>query len=311
MKHWNNTPPGDAPAPAWAAAFFSGRDYARFLELVEADLRRRGHTFEIDDGVVILTSEDGSNRLGLQNLAQQCGASGGAFVWAGIIKSHFDKVVSSKSEMDALTDRMASLDAIRGSVKLRLYPRSMFQDVPAEQLVTWPIADDLLAVLVLDLPDTVVTIDATSRGKWDVGDDALLALAYENVAAQDPVPGESLAIGEAEAIFFEGGSFFVASHLGRVAQLAGRTPKGGFLCAIPTRHVLIAVPLDHIAGLGAVERLLPQVSERCQRGPGSISDQLYWVDGGQVQRLVITQQGNKIQIQPPPALVERLGALIG
>ena len=99
MKHWFNREP--AP-PAWAS-FWDGAQYARFLELVKAEMTRRGLQFRMGDGVVHVLDASGgtkTNDLGLQNVAQKC-RSASETAWPDILRGHFEQVIGSgRDEID-------------------------------------------------------------------------------------------------------------------------------------------------------------------------------------------------------------------
>ncbi len=125
-----------------------------------------------------------SNELGLQNLAQQSRMARSEQDWPDIVRGHLEQVVGSgRDEIDEAMARANDLGAVRDQRKPQLYPRSMLANIPTNALVRWPVADDLLAVLVLDLPQAV----ARERGPFhaallQVGLSARLRKTFEEVA---------------------------------------------------------------------------------------------------------------------------------
>ncbi len=320
MKHWNNQPTDDPPAPTWAS-FFTGTEYRRFLEVVTADLTRRGLPHSIDDGIVRLET-DSANQLGLQNLAQKCHSAGGTFLWPSVVRGHFDSIVTSRSEVGALDEKLEDFESVRPHLKVRLYRAESLSGVlPAgktieTQFTTWAVGDDLLAVLVLDLPTSVVTVADDQRSKWSVPDEALLTAAIENVATQDPVSSTDLPLpAGSPATAYYGDNFFVASHLLPLAALRDVPPEG-LLVAVPHRHCLLVYDLLGPEAIVAVNALLPKIQGLYREGPGSISDQIYLFRGEgagplaeRFVRIPSRVQGQELVVEPPPLFVEALERL--
>ena len=79
---------GDPPAPEWAA-FFTGAEYRHFLDVVVADLRRRGYDPQVGDGFVSAdTGGEKPVQWGLANLAQRCNQEDPSR-WEAIVATHF------------------------------------------------------------------------------------------------------------------------------------------------------------------------------------------------------------------------------
>ena len=310
MKHWFNREP--AP-PAWAS-FWSGAQYTSFLELVKSELTRRGLQFRMGDGVVHVLDENGgtkTNDLGLQNVAQKCrGASDSA--WPDILRGHFEQVIGTgRDEIDEAMARANDLGAVREQIKLRLYPRAMMASLPEGTLITWPVADDLLAVLVLDLPQSVATVGGEQRKLWSASDDELHRLALENVQRFDPPQLDDFELEPGvRARALVGESFFIASHALQIARFVDPT-EHGLLVIVPHRHTAL---VHRIAGpevLKAVNGFLGLAHRMHLEGPGSISDQLYWWHDGVLERQPSEVRDQTLTFRPTPRFERMLSRLLG
>ena len=165
-------------APDWAS-MFAAEEWAWFITTLATDLDRRGitHRFDIDTGCVHCdVSGSVPNVLGLQNLAQICrGRPRDA--WAEAVRHHFDVALDVKDGR-AAEELAKDWSLAREKVKLRLYREESLPDVP---LVTWHVAEGLVAVLTFDLPDTVISVRASDRETWAVDDEELYETALDNV----------------------------------------------------------------------------------------------------------------------------------
>ncbi|MEM9067404.1 MAG: hypothetical protein AAGE52_02830 [Myxococcota bacterium] len=302
MKHWFNDD-GDPPDPPDWAAFWNGEDYRHFLSLVRAELSRRGLRFEINDGVARVHPDDGGNQLGLQNIAQKCNASAKGS-WPDVIAGHFASALGGTRELEDLEERLSDFEAVKELIKARLYPRSMMKTVPRDHLVLWDVADDLVAMLALDLPNTVASVTPETRAKWELSDADLYRLALENVAKQDVPDVEELDLGEgAKGRALIGDSFFVASHALHVSRFVDPT-EHGLLLGVPHRHALLIHRIVGIEVLVAINGMLMRLRHMHLEGPGSISDQLYWWREGELTRLPSTVEGDTLKFQPPQSFVD-------
>src|SRR6516164_7717709 len=100
------------PPPGWAA-FFSARQYARFMTLVGNYFREKGTPFTLEEGAIRVGSdgEQEQRQLGLLNLAQKCHLNKEQH-WAHIIADHFRTVERSQREGEALEERLENFDKV-------------------------------------------------------------------------------------------------------------------------------------------------------------------------------------------------------
>ena len=304
MTSWFNDD-DDGDAPEWAS-FLDGDAYREFLAAVHADLQGRDVEFHIDDGIVHVPGDKGGNRMGLKNLAQRCHATGDREEWAALIAGHFDTTLGGFSELEALDTRLENLEAMRDHLKLRVYPHSMRESLPEAKLIWWSITDDLMAVLTVDLPTSVVTVSDDVRAHWDLDDQALFELARDNVARFDPPTVEDLEAGDGVALrALFGDSFFVASHLMHLAHFVDPPPHG-LLFSVPHRHTLLLHRIVDAKVVLAINAMLGMTQQMHIEGPGSLSNQLYWWHDGQLMRLPSEVEGQTLRFIPPPAFVQKV-----
>ena len=304
--------PQDKPAPTQAqpqwADFLTPKQYVRFVELVETDLRRRNVTYRIEDGL-IRTSDGGE--LGLLNLAQQCfGAPGDD--WPKIIEGHFDSLFRSLAKREAIEAEMKSFEKVSGLLAARLWPEDTLDSL-GKVLVYRRDIPGTVTVLVLDLPDRVQTISPDMVAAWGRAEEELFTLALDNVRCNMSYDPQEFDLDEGIKLrALLGNSFYVASRallLEDHPELAG---SHGTLIGLPHRHALLAFPIDDIGVLQAVQRMLPMVSGMFREGPGSVSPRLYWYHGGQFTDLPYRIDPDKgIVFSPPDEFVELLNQLAG
>ncbi|HSO36168.1 MAG TPA: hypothetical protein VLT33_26755 [Labilithrix sp.] len=305
-------------APAWADAF-SPEEWAWFVATLAADLDGRGltHRIDMETGCVHVTTA-GPNVLGLSNLLQVCRGRPRE-AWAAAVKHHFDVAFDAKDGRTA-EELSRDWDLARARVKLRLYERDNLPDVP---LVTWEIADGLVAVLTFDLPETVISVRLEDREQWDVTDDDLYDIALANVRAEGLLPATEVDLGDRAALrLLEGGStFFAATHALFIEDyVQGDLGPYGVVLAIPQRHVVLFHRIHDLRVVRVLEAMIVTATNMYVDGPGSISSDLYWLpprgeDSSlddlehSLVRLPCTITDQTLRFLPPPQFTRMLSSL--
>ena len=295
---------GDPPAPEWAA-FFSGSEYRHFLDLVVADLRRRGYDPQVGDGFVAAdTGGEEPVQWGLGNLAQRCNQEDPSR-WESIVATHFTALEQMVGrDMDALA---ADFAQVRPILRVRLMPDESMGGVAVAQTVSRRPAPGMIANLVYDFPDSTATVQEDHLARWPVGADEVFDIAIANVRAEPPPAAESVDADGIQLRVIAGDSFYVASRALFLDELLGGVRDGVF--AVPNRHVLLWYPVTDLSVVEAMSPMFQIAMNLFREGPGSISDQLYWWQGGEFVHLPHTVSGKNINFVPPDDFVALLNGL--
>ena len=77
-------------------------------------------------------------------------------------------------------------------------------------------------------------------------------------------------------------------------------PELGTLVGVPTRHIVVAHPIRDRSALSVMAKMLQLVQRYFADGPGSLSDGLYWLVDGRMERLEtwIDEQGPHLSPSP-------------
>ncbi|MDR3637379.1 MAG: hypothetical protein P4L84_26480 [Isosphaeraceae bacterium] len=297
--------------PEWAS-FLKPSEFLALLDLVRAEFARHGlqATLDAQEGKVrLLGDANGMRFMGLGNLSQVCHQC--AFhEWPGIVSQHFDRMMHALDGKEALHDRLSSdFAAARPLLKVRLYPA----DVAEHGLYTYRAAmNDVIAALVLDLPETVDSVHEDQIAAWGRPVDELFAIGLENVRTGDPVQPQTYELGAGGSIQVLGdNSFFTATHALMLSHYVQPPPERGALVAVPHRHAVIYHPIVDQTVLVAINTMLPMARGMFQEGPGSVSPHLYWWRDGHFTLLPAEVEGNTLEFRPPEdfvAMLERVMA---
>ena len=293
------------PRPEWAADLFDDGGWEAFRALVERAVVPRGWTPDFGEGVVQGGPDGGA--YGLGNLAALCHAAPRE-EWQSIVERHFELLVAAMEPTP-----FGGPDEARAAIKARLVDETFVTRLP------WPlaeraVADDLRLVLTYDLPTTVRFPPREDVLEW--GDEQeLFDLGLEQARAEPGLELERLELPASEGpgsplSVLVGDSFFTCTHALWADALDPPPSEHGTLVAVPTRHVVVAYPIRDKRVVDAVAFFVPFVQRRHAEGPGAITDSLYWLRDGALERLDVTlNSAGTVQFTPPDAFMEMLNRL--
>lgn len=291
------------------AGHLAGDGYARFLKVVEADFAGRGLAITIDDGTAVVKST--GQRYGLQNLAQVCSMAP-PVEWPATVAQHFAIVSKTVEEVDALTDRFKDFAQAAPHLSVRLYPADAMQGVGAQAPVMRTDLEGVASVLVLDLPDSMMSVGRWLADQWGKSDDELFAVALDWLRRDSTIEaGETPLAADVKVQMIASDGFYAASRALLLDEQPACVGKYGAIVGVPHRHGLLAYPIENIEVVKAVKAMLPGVRGMHQQGPGSISSDLYWYRDGSFVRLPTQQTDNKLVFTPPEGFVALLNELAG
>lgn len=295
---------GPRSVPSWAGAL-EPEAFVAFSEMVELALVERELEAVQRDGVVAVALPDGRPlQLGLQNLAQQCAHLPRAR-WAAFVGEHMDALLGAEAEANAI-DR-ADFASVEPLLKVRLYATEALEESDADAVVLARPAAGLAAVLVYDFPHTVSSVPRSDLAAWGRSEEELLALGLQNLAAETPPDREDVEVERGVVLrLLSGPSFFVSSHLLHLQRLLPQKLPYGALVSAPTRHLLLIHTIRDSRVLMAINAMIPQSYLHFQKGPGSLSPNLYWWHDGQLTHLPATVEPDAVKLTPPPEFVEQV-----
>lgn len=286
--------------PEWAS-FFDADAWHEFTELVRYETGRRGWPHDFELGIVVHAGVT----MGLGNLAQTChGAPRDE--WTTLVARHF----TTLDQPD--TASFQSAEHARATLRARLIDDGFLagREMPfAERRV----GDDLRVALAYDLPDTVHLPPRDEVLEWG-DEDELFELALEQTRREAGLELTRHDYSEEQGgpttvWLLTGDSFFTATH-GLWADGFDPPPsEHGTLVAVPNRHAVLAHPIRNLDSISAVGTMLRLGHNLWTEGPGTLSDGLYWLRDGFLQRLEARVEPDHIMFAPSDELTDVLNSL--
>jgi hypothetical protein len=289
-------------APEWSP-IADPDDWNAFEQLIGDEVAARGWTVDLAEG----WAYDGDVQFGLFNVAGKCRQVERG-LWPEVVGEHFASIAataarSALSEVPGFTNA----DEARATMKARLLTDAYRQDTGAD-LLELRVAEDLIAVVAYDLPENVMLPERADVLQYG-GEQELLALALRHAREEDGLELERYELQGAPLYVLTGESFFTATHALWADRFTEQPAELGTLVGIPTRHIVVAHPIRDRAALTVIAQMLQLVTRYFQDGPGSLSDGLYWLVDGRMERLQtwIDEQGP--HLSPSPRFARVLEAL--
>jgi hypothetical protein len=283
--------------PEWAAPL-GPAEFALFRDQLHHALMPYGG-YELGDGFVTVSGR--TPQYGLTNLLQE---------WslvehperAGLIEVHFRNLFHAEDSEPLAAEELFAL------IRPRLWSSETVNSV-AFPLITRGVADDLDAMLCVDLPTSVINLKPEQADAMGRSIDELWEIAIGQI--DDGLPVGREAVGSGLEAFF-GDSFFVASRLLDLDRFAGPLPPAGALVAVPHRHALIVHPIQTLEVVPALNQLIQVADGMHRQGPGSIVPHVYWWQREQpLVRIPATVDESSVSVAPPDEFVQLLNRLPG
>jgi hypothetical protein len=293
-----------ARLPEWGR-LFDAQAYAAFIEAVRAELVARGQPFELVDESARISNASalGSSpakpappawELPLLPLAQRCAGSPES-EWPALVREELDRRAAEEKlgrELDALRGDFSNA---RAALKLRVQRAATL----GAGAISAPIAGELHAVLVLDLPSFVTPVRAADLAAWERPASQLVQIAVENVKAREHVELNPMEIGGTRVFAVSGKSVFVAT-LGLAAEdLLGPPTPLGALVAMPSGHIMLCHSIADRRSLRALEAMAAGSLQAYESGPAPLSPDLFWKRGDRFVALPVRREDGEVKCELP------------
>jgi hypothetical protein len=298
----------DPEADRWKQ-LMSKPQYDRFVALVEADIKARKLTPTIKEGM-LRVAEFADFEFGLDNVMQRC-AGAAETDWPAVINEHMTRIIEMAKESASFKERVKTFEGAAPHLGLRIYPQKQDAKDFKNSLTRVDLEGTTTCVMV-DAPTTIYDLQTEHARAWGKTDKEIFAAALKNLSTLTkpdvqtihPAPGVAV-------VGIVGEDVFAASNVLRLASFPQAIGKQGAVVAIPNRHMVFAHPINDTSATPAIGIMMQMARDFEQRGPGSITANLYWYhDGGQFTRLPYdVKPDGQIAFQPPEAFRKVLNAL--
>ncbi|HLP96431.1 MAG TPA: hypothetical protein VK168_20460 [Saprospiraceae bacterium] len=294
--------------PSWAS-WFTPEEFQHFQETVNRYFQTQNLGLTWGDGVIEIENEQfGYKQLGMVNLAQSCKQSD-LRQYPAIVTDHFETLKKARQFEVQFKEDVVDFEKIKHYLGVRLYPDSQAQRLGQEHVMGKNLSDDIYAMLVFDLPHSIMNVQPAQAENWGKSLDELFDTGLENIRKNYPVKPSQETFADFNIWFFNSDHFFtpnVVFDLENMPQVLG---KQGALVGIPHRHSVIVYPIDSIKVIEAINKLIPAIYGMNEEGPGSISSQIFWYKAGQFQPVRYELTTQELRLFPSGEFIQMLETL--
>lgn len=268
-----------------------------FVNTLQVVLAERNLAATVEDGVLQL----GGAGVELAALAASCSVVS-PLVYQDILEARIDELllgVQGTEQAESLDDNWQKAQHF---IKIRLFSAAEAA-ANADQILAAEISEDLTAVLVYDLPDTIASVPPDAPIDWPVDGEALWKIAMENLRAEeDPHIVRAALTEEADALVVSGESYFITSRLLILADIlpASSFPYGA-LVTVPSRHIMVIHPITGPEVYGALIAMRLKALELYDEQPGPLSAEVYWWIDGTIEAVSVTVDEDDAQVTIEPS----------
>lgn len=264
---------------------------------MRAGLEARGEPFTLHDAHVELAGFT----LPLLPLAQEC-ARAPRESWPARVAAELERRRAEQKlgiELDAVR---GDFEKARPALKLRVQR----VETVGPNAISAPIASNLRAVLVLDLPSFITPVRPADLAAWEKPADVLVGVALENVKAGEQVELKPMEIAGARVFAVSGRSVFVAT-LGLAAEdLLGKPTPFGALVAMPSAHILLCHALADARSLKALEAMAAGSLQAFESGPSPLCPDLFWKRADRFVALPVHRENAQVKCELPREFDEQV-----
>jgi hypothetical protein len=300
---------GEDGTPEWAN-FFTKGEYENFMALISDYFAQHDVEFEIEDGMAVLKKPHrGYESFGLINLGQTCRQSPPE-EWEANVADFFRSMERTYEFEQELESKLTDFEFVRPFIGLRIYNAGFMDSIGRENFIFRQLSDQVVFMLVFDLPDSIKNISPETAEPWGKTEDELFTLGYENSKESYPFNVEKEMFGESDFWINYSDHFFapniVLSLNDENKHLVG---THGALVGLPHRHLALIYPIENVSVLGAINSIIPVIYGMYEEGPGSISNELYWYKDGQLHNLPYEMTEEELTFSPPEDFLDLLNSL--
>jgi hypothetical protein len=268
-------------------------------EVLDA-INARDQRQALGSGALQLRDSEGElNSYGLQNLAQMV-ASEPTAEWPQLVADHFENMLTVVRPPQSAEDALPTL-------RVRLWPADYVQS--AHEAIFKQLAPELVLALVIDLPKSVMSATRGHLAAWGFSEDMAWSAAEANSKMESYEVLRQATLDGSELLFLIGENLYVTSNVLWLNERIDLIDENGALVGIPTRHLLVVLPIRDIGAVKALAGMLSSNRAIYEDGPGSISPELFWWRRGRLTLLPTDASVQPAQFRPPADFVDMLNRL--
>lgn len=294
--------------PIWSP-FETNQQHAIFIHLIGLYFSKKNIAHSIGDGIV--NTPDKSlqlGQLGLQNIAQHC-ANSEEEQYANHIANHFDMIIRGQQWSREFDKIKKDFDQVKQYLSIRIQSNEYISSIGLDKLLGKQLVGNLYAMLIYDLPETIQSINPKDVDAWDKDFDTIWDISIYNTLGKYPPNILDRELQGIKVKTIEEDHFFSPTIIFNLEDHPSLLGTHGSLITMPTRHIVIIYPIEDASVIQAITTLITVSEGVSARGPGTLSNQLFWYHKGDLDHQPYKVEETTISFQPSERFVAFLQTL--
>ncbi|WP_440132981.1 hypothetical protein [Chitinophaga sancti] len=289
--------------------YFTPEEYSQFMTLLDEYLGAQEIVYTVDDHILtVSTDRYGSSRLGIINLVQACKQMP-ADEWREHIQLHFEQLEQSHNYMQEFSASAHEYDKIKDLLGVRLYHNSFLDNVEENTTLTKQVTEDIMAMLVFDLPNAVMSVDGEYPEIWNKTNDELFTTGIANIKNKYELVPQQQELGDKKCWSIHNEHLYSPNVLLDMDNYPEIIGTYGTILAVPNRHLVLLYPIESMEVIEIVNMFTRIVPHMNLQGPGSISPCIYWHYNDVFTNIPFEGNDEEVGIYPPENFVEILNKI--
>lgn len=201
-----------------------------------------------------------------------------------------------------------SLDDVAGQLLVRLGPPLKLASAESRVWCHALTGTGLVVNLVVDYPNRMCYVTEDLIARSDEPGTVWMERARANLRERTPADCLEVIHEESGLMMCSTGDAYDSSRALLLEDLVPHTKAEGYLVVVPGRDELLVMPVT-AASLPHVHLLKMLAESNFKTAPYPISDEVYWIQGGEWHPFPMAVRSGEVDVQPPARFLEILRAL--
>ncbi|MBK7440930.1 MAG: hypothetical protein IPI65_05195 [Bacteroidetes bacterium] len=284
--------------PGWAT-FFKPNEYTAFLAALDSYFKSKKMDYDLGDEVVTIKNNKAlSGSLGLSNVSRACKQQK-IKKYNKIVTDYFDALLRAATTQKKFNTTALDFESVKSHIAVRLYHKNYIKQTGELLVLTKPFCGDIVAMLVFDMPDSIINVQPHFLEKWNKSFDEVFKLGMENVNAKTKHSPKQIQLGEIIIHQVTATHFFSPNIIYQFENYPELLGKYGTLFSIPNRHSVLLHPINNRSMVMTTKVLIQATLGAHSQGPGPISNNLFWMYNNDITQIPFDIDDKNITLNPP------------
>jgi hypothetical protein len=283
-------------AALWWSDHLSPERFAHFKRSVDTSVQKHNIDIHWSHGRISKGTWTGS----LDNLLRSCSLEDDAAVCEAIIQEHFQFIDQAIQSQQSTQQLLSRYDSVRARLKIRMHDKKMML---SDEVSVWmEHIPNLASVLVAEFDHGFVHVQKRHLEMWGKTADQVFAQATQNLKSDPQMEPNGFETRGFPIVYLNGELRTSGSQLLFLERYLEHDWEQGYLVSIPASDTLIVSKIGGKKIDSQIDLVYGSTRDAYRDYPNTVSEDIYFWQGGHFELVRITESGNELRIFPGPRL---------